>query len=106
MSNSLDPDQARHFVGSDLGPNCLGRFSADYTSRQSFSFTLMHAAYVSYWATGLQCICSVGRALDWGSKGGWFEPHGKQSHCHVSLRKTLYALLSTGSTQDVPSRHG
>ena len=23
MSNSLYPDQARHFVGPDLGPNCL-----------------------------------------------------------------------------------
>ena len=23
MSNSLDPDQARHFVGPDLGSNCL-----------------------------------------------------------------------------------
>ena len=22
-SNSLDPDQARHFVGPDLGPNCM-----------------------------------------------------------------------------------
>ena len=29
MSNSLDPDQARHFVGPDLGPNCLQRLSAD-----------------------------------------------------------------------------
>ena len=29
VSNSLDPDQARHFVGPDLGPNCLQRFSAD-----------------------------------------------------------------------------
>ena len=29
MSNSLDPDQARHSVRSDLGPNCLLRFSAD-----------------------------------------------------------------------------
>ena len=29
VSNSLDPDQARHFVGSDLGPNCLQRLSAD-----------------------------------------------------------------------------
>ena len=26
VSNSLDPDQARHFVGPDLGPNCLQRF--------------------------------------------------------------------------------
>ena len=29
VSNSLDPDQARRFVGSDLGPNCLQRLSAD-----------------------------------------------------------------------------
>ena len=29
VSNSLDPDQARHFVGPDLGPNCLQSLSAD-----------------------------------------------------------------------------
>ena len=34
-SNSLDPDQARHFVGPDLGPNCLQRLSADDISRAS-----------------------------------------------------------------------
>ena len=34
MSNSLDPDQARRFVGPDLCPNCLQRLSADDTSRQ------------------------------------------------------------------------
>ena len=34
MSNSLDPDQARRFVGPDLGPNCLQRLSADDTGRQ------------------------------------------------------------------------
>ena len=33
VSNSLDPDQARHFVGPDLGPNCLQRLSADDRSR-------------------------------------------------------------------------
>ena len=33
VSNSLDPDQARHFVGPDLGPNCLQRLSADDNSR-------------------------------------------------------------------------
>ena len=27
--NGLDPDQDRHFVGPDLGPNCLERLSAD-----------------------------------------------------------------------------
>ena len=34
VSNSLDPDQARHFVGPDLGPNCLQRPSTDDTSRK------------------------------------------------------------------------
>ena len=34
MSNSLDPDHARRFVGPDLGPNCLSRLSADDTGRQ------------------------------------------------------------------------
>ena len=34
MSNSFDPGQARHFVGPDLGPNCLQRLSADDTSGQ------------------------------------------------------------------------
>ena len=29
----LDPDVVRHFVGPDLGPNCLQRLSADNTSR-------------------------------------------------------------------------
>ena len=32
-SNSLDPDQAQHFVGPDLGTNCLQKLSADGTSR-------------------------------------------------------------------------
>ena len=34
VSNSFDPDQVQHFVGTDLGPNCLQRLSADHTSRQ------------------------------------------------------------------------
>ena len=34
MSNSLDPDQARHFVGPDLGLNCLQGLSAEDTSSQ------------------------------------------------------------------------
>ena len=29
VSNSLDPDRARHFVGPDLGPNSLQGLSAD-----------------------------------------------------------------------------
>ena len=34
VSTILDPDQVRHSVGPDLGPNCLQRLSADDTSRQ------------------------------------------------------------------------
>ena len=34
VSNSLDPDQARRFVGSDLGPNCLHMLQTGTTSRQ------------------------------------------------------------------------
>ena len=33
VSNSLDPDQDRHKVGPDLGPNYLQRLSADNKSR-------------------------------------------------------------------------
>ena len=33
VSNGLDPDQDRHFVGPDLGPNCLQRLSADKSHR-------------------------------------------------------------------------
>ena len=35
VANSLEPDQARHFVGPDLAPNCLQNSSAAETSRQS-----------------------------------------------------------------------
>ena len=42
-----------------------------------------------------------GRVLDRRSRGCWFDPH--QSHSIVSLSKTLYPLLSTGSTQEDPS---
>ena len=33
VSNSLDPDQVRHFVGPGLDPNCLQKLSADDTRR-------------------------------------------------------------------------
>ena len=48
VSNSLDPDQARHFVGTDLGPNCLQMLSADNISRQrvKMSSTIRSRQYV------------------------------------------------------------
>ena len=33
VANKLDPDQARRFIGLDLGPNCLQRLSADDNCR-------------------------------------------------------------------------
>ena len=43
MLNSLDPDEARHFVGPDLGPNSLQRLSADGTSiGKELNFTALH----------------------------------------------------------------
>ena len=45
-SNNLDPDQARRFVGFDLGPNCLQRLSADDTSRQRVS--LLSSCSISF----------------------------------------------------------
>ena len=55
VSNSLDPDQARHFVGPDLDPNCLEKLSAEDTSMQRvtswfqvpFSHILYTLPYIS-----------------------------------------------------------
>ena len=44
VSNSLDPDQARRFVGPDLGLNCLQRLTADDTSRQRVKAFALHGS--------------------------------------------------------------
>ena len=40
VSNSLDQDQAPPNVGTELGPSCLQRLSADNTSRQNLIILL------------------------------------------------------------------
>ena len=55
LSNSLDPDQARHFVGLDLGPNCLQRSSADDN--------------IPHWQTEFICISIVVMILFKDKKG-------------------------------------
>ena len=42
VAKNLDPDQARHFVGPDLGPNCLQRLSV-LTSRQSLLYYIVQS---------------------------------------------------------------
>ena len=44
MSDRLDPDQARHFVGPDLDPICLQRLSADDT----WQYRVNHLLFCSY----------------------------------------------------------
>ena len=43
MSNSLDPDQDRHSVIPDLGPNCLQRLTADDKNQ-----LLFHHVYITH----------------------------------------------------------
>ena len=42
VSNGLDPDQDRHSVGPDLGPNCLQRLSVDDKSPLARKELSMH----------------------------------------------------------------
>ena len=54
MSNSLDTDQAQHFVGPDLGP----KLSADDTSRQSkhLSSSIFNMPHPLLFSTLFGCI--------------------------------------------------
>ena len=49
VSNSLDPDQARHFVRPDLGPNCLQRLSADIASKELNTKQLVDTFWLKPW---------------------------------------------------------
>ena len=49
MSNSLDPDQARHFVGPDLGPDCLQRLSADIEGKELNTKQLVDTFWLKLW---------------------------------------------------------
>ena len=52
MSNRLESDQAQRFVGSDLGPKCLQRLSADNACRQNIS----HIIYLQNIDDGLSYL--------------------------------------------------
>ena len=49
MLNSLDPDQERHFVGPDLGPNCLQRLSADIAGKEFNTKQLVDTFWLKPW---------------------------------------------------------
>ena len=49
VSKSLDPDQARHFVGHDLDPNCLQRLSADIAGKELNTKQLVDTFWLKPW---------------------------------------------------------
>ena len=49
VSNSLDPDQARHFVGPEMGPNCLQRLSADIAGKEVNTKQLVDTFWLKPW---------------------------------------------------------
>ena len=55
--NNLDPDQARQFVGPELGSNCLQRLSADNKSRslgaKSFNIKQLYLSILTFWLFNL-----------------------------------------------------
>ena len=62
MSNSLNLDQARHFVGPDLGPNCLQKLSADDIRRQSILHS--HSCIQHMYLVGLQVYSAVAQLVE------------------------------------------
>ena len=55
MSNSLDPNQARHSARPDLGPNCLQKLSEDNTSRSRVN-SLFVVAPIVCWVHFVECF--------------------------------------------------
>ena len=49
VSNSLDLDQARLFVGPDLGPNCLQKLSADIAGKALNTKQLVDTVWLKPW---------------------------------------------------------
>ena len=60
VSNGLDPDQDRHSVGPDLGPNCLQRLSADdKSSRWQGKIYYVSSSWCSELAVVRSCRISM-----------------------------------------------
>ena len=93
MSNSLDPDQTRHIVGPDLGPNCLQRLSADDTSWQRAMLEVFFRETCFYF--------TLNHGLDGASSGHYPWQHWTQSVNIVNrssnnTRKSLHPYLLSG----------
>ena len=56
VSNSLDPDKDRHFLGPDLGPNYLQRLSAEGTRCHRLRYTDDEQKCVGHGALGFASL--------------------------------------------------
>ena len=74
VSNSLVPDQAQHFPGPDLDPNCLQNLSEDNTSRQRVN--VLFISNVIYYdhigISGLYCFMNMLTAIIYNQFRGYF----------------------------------
>ena len=61
MSNSLDPDQARHFVGHDLGQKCLQMLPADDTSQTELmdNYRVMNTLWIIHRQNTTQTLSNI-----------------------------------------------
>ena len=83
MSNSLDPDQERRFIGPGLHPNSLLKLSADRTKRYSvnlffynFGVGVLHG-YGSVMIISMETIVVIYKN-DYSN-----EKHGGPHHCYM-----------------------
>ena len=58
VSNNLDPDQARHVVGPDLGQNCLQRLSADIAGKELNTKQLVDTFWLKPWLKLISFGCN------------------------------------------------
>ena len=86
----MDPD-----LTAPLGAVWSGFIVFASMKKSSLKCTWLFAAWGEQWFSG--------RVLDSRLRGCGFRPHWR--HSVVSLDKTLYPLLCTGSTQEVLSQH-
>ena len=62
-SNSLNPDQARHFVIRDLGTNCSQRISADDISSKRVNFGIIENCDHNYGFSAVSRHLTLGNNL-------------------------------------------
>ena len=86
VSNSLDPDQAQHFVGPDLGPNCLQRLPADIAGKELNTKQLLDTFWLKAPTFSIWLKCWLQQILSQGKP--WI---GRNEY--VSQRESIQSLL-------------